>query len=519
MSTVCRGMETNHSADALMSDNASAAAAEAAVAGSCWTGISFETAFRILLYAIIFVCAVVGNSLVIITLVQRRRMRTVTNVFLLNLAVSDLLLGVFCMPTTLVGSILRNFVLGGAMCKLIPYLQAVSVSVSAWTLVSISLERFFAIVRPLESRRWQTRSHAYKVIALVWLCSMVTMLPIAVLSQLVPLRGERKKCREVWPNVTSERVFNVYLDVTLFLLPLVIMSFVYSCICATLCHGMKLDNKSTLCCCCCCWPVVSRALARRCRACAAPTPETEQHPSNEELMSTAVVHEEYHTNPDMPQLFAPPDVEARLQKMPRRPFIFRGNYRKSRASKRRVIRMLSVLVLEFFVCWTPLYVLHTWTVFDAQAAYSRVPSGAFAAVHLLAYVSSCCNPITYCFMHDKYRQAFRNVLACSSASGRRRRRWSSTKSHDRFVSLNSICSNGKNASGRGSLRSTLASRLSSLKEERELSDVNEASDKKHAAVCKPPATSVADGESSSSCNMSTYCTRRVDGAHASDTES
>lgn len=512
---MCRGAESaNSSGDALSNETAAAEALAAAAAG-CWTGISFETAFRILLYAIIFVCAVVGNSLVIITLVQRRRMRTVTNVFLLNLAVSDLLLGVFCMPTTLVGSILRNFVLGGAMCKLIPYLQAVSVSVSAWTLVSISLERFFAIVRPLESRRWQTRSHAYKVILLVWLCSMVTMLPIAVLSQLVPLRGERKKCREVWPNVTSERVFNVYLDVTLFLLPLVIMSFVYSCICATLCHGMKLDNKSTLCCC----SLIHRALARRCRGCAAPTPETEQHPSNEELMSTAVVHEEYHTNPNMPQLIAPPDVEARLQKMPRRQFIFRGNYRKSRASKRRVIRMLSVLVLEFFVCWTPLYVLHTWTVFDAHAAYSRVPAGAFAAVHLLAYVSSCCNPITYCFMHDKYRQAFRNVLACSSASSRRRRRWSSTKSHDRFVSLNSICSNGKNVSGRGSLRSTFTSRLSSVKEERATNDVNEASDQKHAAVCKAPATSLADGESSSSCNMSTYCGRRMDVANASDAES
>ncbi|XP_075545239.1 cholecystokinin receptor type A-like isoform X5 [Dermacentor variabilis] len=479
---MCRGAEsTNSSGDALSNETAAAEALATAAAG-CWTGISFETAFRILLYAIIFVCAVVGNSLVIITLVQRRRMRTVTNVFLLNLAISDLLLGVFCMPTTLVGSVLRNFVLGAAMCKLIPYLQAVSVSVSAWTLVSISLERFFAIVRPLESRRWQTRSHAYKVILMVWLCSMVTMLPIAVLSQLVPLRGERKKCREVWPNVTSERVFNVYLDVTLFLLPLVIMSFVYSCIGATLCHGMKIDNK------------------------------------NEELMSTAVVHEEYHTNPNMPQLMAPPDVEARLQKMPRRQFIFRGNYRKSRASKRRVIRMLSVLVLEFFVCWTPLYVLHTWTVFDAHAAYSRVPAGAFAAVHLLAYVSSCCNPITYCFMHDKYRQAFRNVLACSSAASRRRRRWSSTKSHDRFVSLNSICSNGKNASGKGSLRSTFTSRLSSLKEERATNDFNEAADQKHA-VCKGPVTSLADGESSSSCNMSTYCGRRLDVANPSDTES
>nr|XP_037277153.1 cholecystokinin receptor type A-like isoform X4 [Rhipicephalus microplus] len=478
---MCRGAEsTNASGDALSNETA-AAEALASAAAACWTGISFETAFRILLYAIIFVFAVVGNSLVIITLVQRRRMRTVTNVFLLNLAVSDLLLGVFCMPTTLVGSVLRNFVLGPVMCKLIPYFQAVSVSVSAWTLVSISLERFFAIVRPLESRRWQTRSHAYKVILLVWLCSMVTMLPIAVLSQLVPLRGERKKCREVWPDATSERVFNVYLDVTLFLLPLIIMSFVYSCICATLCHGMKLDNK------------------------------------NEELMSTAAVHEEYHTNPNMPQLFAPPDVEARLQRTPRRQFIFRGTYRKSRASKRRVIRMLSVLVLEFFVCWTPLYVLHTWTVFDAHAAYSRVPAGAFAAVHLLAYVSSCCNPITYCFMHDKYRQAFRNVLACSSAASRRRRRWSSTKSHDRFVSLNSICSNGKNASGKGSLRSTLTSRLSSLKEEKPTNDINEVADQKHAAVCKLPATSLADGESSSSCNMSTYCGRRA--GNASDTES
>ncbi|KAH7952886.1 hypothetical protein HPB49_002328 [Dermacentor silvarum] len=120
---MCRGAESaNSSGDALSNETAAAEALAAAAAG-CWTGISFETAFRILLYAIIFVCAVVGNSLVIITLVQRRRMRTVTNVFLLNLAVSDLLLGVFCMPTTLVGSILRNFVLGGAMCKLIPYLQ------------------------------------------------------------------------------------------------------------------------------------------------------------------------------------------------------------------------------------------------------------------------------------------------------------------------------------------------------------------------------------------------------------
>lgn len=54
------------------------------------------TASRIIpLYSVIFLLAVIGNSLVILTLVQNKRMRTITNLFLLNLAVSDLFLGVF----------------------------------------------------------------------------------------------------------------------------------------------------------------------------------------------------------------------------------------------------------------------------------------------------------------------------------------------------------------------------------------------------------------------------------------
>lgn len=75
------------------------------------------------LYLIIFLLAVVGNVLVILTLVHNKRMRTITNLFLLNLAFSDLLLGIFCMPFTLVGMLLRDFIFGEIMCKLLPYLQ------------------------------------------------------------------------------------------------------------------------------------------------------------------------------------------------------------------------------------------------------------------------------------------------------------------------------------------------------------------------------------------------------------
>lgn len=74
-------------------------------------------------YSIILLLSVVGNLLVISTLVQNRRMRTITNLFLLNLAISDILLGVLCMPVTLVGTLLRHFIFGGFLCKLIPFLQ------------------------------------------------------------------------------------------------------------------------------------------------------------------------------------------------------------------------------------------------------------------------------------------------------------------------------------------------------------------------------------------------------------
>lgn len=79
----------------------------------------------IFMYSVIFLLAVIGNLLVIMTLIQSRRMRTITNLFLLNLAVSDLFLGVFCMPFTLAGMLFREFIFGEIMCKLLPYLQGV----------------------------------------------------------------------------------------------------------------------------------------------------------------------------------------------------------------------------------------------------------------------------------------------------------------------------------------------------------------------------------------------------------
>ena len=95
-----------------------------------------------------------------------------------------------------------------------------------------------------------------------------------------------------------------------------------------------------------------------------------------------------------------------------------SNTEKSLAAKRRVIRMLFMVVVEFFVCWTPLWIMNTWHILEPSSARTLVSPVCMNFIHLLSYVSSCCNPITYCFMNRKFRHAF---LAAFNCCGHRRK--------------------------------------------------------------------------------------------------
>ncbi|KAL8187019.1 UNVERIFIED_CONTAM: hypothetical protein K2H54_027873 [Gekko kuhli] len=62
----------------------------------------------IIAYVFIFFMCMVGNMLVCFIVLKNRQMRTVTNIFILNLAISDVLVGIFCMPTTLVDNLITG---------------------------------------------------------------------------------------------------------------------------------------------------------------------------------------------------------------------------------------------------------------------------------------------------------------------------------------------------------------------------------------------------------------------------
>ena len=106
--------------------------------------------------------------------------------------------------------------------------------------------------------------------------------------------------------------------------------------------------------------------------------------------------------------------------------IRQSNTERSLQAKKRVIKMLFVVCLEFFVFWTPMYIMNTWFVFDKQTAMQHVSAAAMNFIHLMSYVSSCCNPITYCFMNKKFRQGFLSAFRCCVRKPQRLPAWRST---------------------------------------------------------------------------------------------
>lgn len=135
------------------------------------------------MYSAVFIVALLGNGMVCFVVNTSPRMKTVTNYFIVNLAVGDIFMTLLCVPFSFVPMlVLRYWPFGVVMCKVVNYSQAVSVFVSAYTLLAISIDRYMAIMRPLKPRLG--RAAAKLVVAVVWGGALATAAPIPIVSQL-----------------------------------------------------------------------------------------------------------------------------------------------------------------------------------------------------------------------------------------------------------------------------------------------------------------------------------------------
>ncbi|XP_072109031.1 cholecystokinin receptor type A [Mobula birostris] len=343
---------------------------------------------RIFLYCLFFVLSVLGNVLIITVLLRNKRLRTVTNSFLLSLAVSDLMLCLFCMPFTLIPNLLKDFIFGSAVCKAVAYFMGISVSVSTFSLVAISLERYSAICKPLKSRVWQTKSHAFKVIAATWLLSVTVMLPYPIYNTLVPFtrvnNSTGNMCRLLWPNDFTQQFWYVFLLLILFLIPGIVMMIAYGLISRELYSGIRFEMRS-------------RRSQERSGAYAS---------SYEDGDGCYVQSIKRKRAIEMQPLSS--STHAKIS---------RARSSSSTANlmaKKRVIRMLIVIVIMFFICWTPIFCANAWRAFNKVSADRFLSGTPISFIHLLSYTSACVNPIIYCFMNKRFREACLATFTCCS---------------------------------------------------------------------------------------------------------
>ncbi|XP_058986386.1 prolactin-releasing peptide receptor-like [Musca domestica] len=189
-------------------------------------------------YGTISLVAIVGNSLVIWVVATTRQMRTVTNMYIANLAFADVIIGLFCIPFQFQAALLQRWTLPWFMCGFCPFVQAVSVNVSVFTLTAIAIDRHRAILNPLRAR--PTKFASKFIIATIWLASVTFATPCAIAFR-VELQHERRKdtinntiynvttpfCNNVNLSDSQLQTYRYSLVFVQYLVPFCVISFVY----------------------------------------------------------------------------------------------------------------------------------------------------------------------------------------------------------------------------------------------------------------------------------------------------
>lgn len=189
-----------------------------------------------LFYVIVFCIGLCGNLFVCVVVIQQRRMRTVMNCFTLNLAISDLIIIVIYVPSQYAAyENNQNWPFGNIGCRITYSVVPVCLTASIGTLLAISCERFRGIVFPFQPRmRLKT---VRRIIIIIWVVSIATALPLMIIAGTIH-KDNNIFCDEIWPNGDSSRYYWIAMFFLQYVIPLFIMSVLYSV------AGWKLQKRS-----------------------------------------------------------------------------------------------------------------------------------------------------------------------------------------------------------------------------------------------------------------------------------
>ncbi|XP_078351640.1 neuropeptide FF receptor 2-like [Oculina patagonica] len=176
---------------------------------------------KVALYFCIFFLGLFGNALVVAVVARKRTTRTFHDIFILNLAVSDLLVVMIYFPLFFAYQ-LGQFKAPKTFCILIWPLITVAYLSSVFNITSMAVHRSRVIVNPYTSE--MRRRSIYIWISIMWFVSFVCILPAMVFAEVSPVNG---MCYDAWPSIEIQKAFRLFMLVVQYLLPLTITAVAY----------------------------------------------------------------------------------------------------------------------------------------------------------------------------------------------------------------------------------------------------------------------------------------------------
>merc|ERR1719410_75047 len=163
-------------------------------------------AWRKLLWSLFFFVMVaaadIGNIIVIWIVLSHARMRSVTNYFIVNLSIADTLNATLNVIPNFIYMLTGNWPFGVLCCKVVGYISIISVCVSVFTLMAISVDRYNAIINPLRPRL--SKFKTILIAGITWLAGLSLGIPMLMFMDVVADEElDRNSIIVTWPDSTE----------------------------------------------------------------------------------------------------------------------------------------------------------------------------------------------------------------------------------------------------------------------------------------------------------------------------
>ncbi|XP_071034555.1 somatostatin receptor type 2-like [Parasteatoda tepidariorum] len=201
--------------------------------------------FAKILYGIVFMVGLCGNSLVLYVVLRFSKMQTVTNMYIFNLALADemFLTGLPFLITTMV---FGYWPFGSVMCKIYMTTTSINQFTSSLLLTVMSADRYVAVCHPISSPRYRTPFIAKFICLTAWTVSALLMVPIYIYANIYHT-GTSLSCNIYWPEsdlMNGQKAFTLYSFTLGFAIPLIlILLFYFLVICKLRTVGPKNRSK------------------------------------------------------------------------------------------------------------------------------------------------------------------------------------------------------------------------------------------------------------------------------------